>query len=289
MESSAWPDLATFLHMPAADVATVAPATVMFAAGGTRRDAVLNGHTISYFNLPLAEFSIRRFAETTGHFFKLGVRNVISLVARSTQLKESGPYRDYIIEGTIKTLGELALAHYRELGCRVRLIGHDDAPEFAPLAAQLDEATGDAGPHTIWWLITRSNQDTWRRTIAAAQGVNSFAEMSQRYFGAEIPPVALFLSFGKLFVSPEIMPLPLFGEDTHCYFYQRPGYALSETEIRKIIYDYAYQRRTWVPDKSGRYAGIEEQRHIWDRGSILGLGQRVGGFWYPASTDGEEV
>jgi hypothetical protein len=253
----------------------------MFAAGGTRRDAVLHGHTVSHFNLPLAEFSIRRFADTAGHFFNLGLRNVIAITVRSSQLEETGPYRDYIIGGSIKTLGDLGLPHYRRLGCRVRLFGHDDFPEFAPLAAQLDEATGDAGPHTIWWMVTRSNEDTWRRTIAAAQGASSFAEMSRRYFGAEIAPVSLFVSFGKLFVSPEIMPLPLFGGDTHCYFYQRPGYALSEDEIRMIIYDYAYQRRTWAADKSGRYAGIEAQRHIWDQGLILGLGQRVGAFWYP--------
>jgi hypothetical protein len=85
------------------------------------------------------------------------------------------------------------------------------------------------------------------------------------------------------------MPLPLFGGDTHCYFYQRPGYALSEEEIRTIIYDYAFQRRTWVSDKSGRYAGVEAQRHVWDRGLILGLGRRVGNFWYPASNQDEEL
>jgi hypothetical protein len=125
--------------------------------------------------------------------------------------------------------------------------------------------------------------------IVAAQGASSFAEVSRRYLGAEIAPASLFVSFGKLFVNPEIIPLPLFGEDLHCYFSQRPGYALSEEEIRRIIYDYAYQRKTWTADKSGRYADLDSQRHIWERGQILGLGQRVGGFWYPASADNEDL
>ncbi|NTV64176.1 MAG: hypothetical protein HGA65_11650 [Oscillochloris sp.] len=283
------PDLENFLHAPATDVAAIAPATVMFAAGGTRRDAVLNGHDVSHFNLPLADFSIRRMTETAGNFFKLGLRNVVSMAVRTTQLAETGPYRDYIIEGTIKTLGELALPYYRQLGCRVRLLCHDDIPEFAALADLLDTSTADAGPHTIWWIVARSNEQTWQRMIAAAQGASSFAEVSQRYLGATIPPVSLFISFGKLFVSPELIPLPLFGEDVHCYFYQRPGYSLSEQEIRSIIYDYAYQRKTWVSDKSGRYAGLESQRHIWNNGPILGLGRRVGGFWYPANAHDEEL
>ena len=68
------PDLATFLSAPAATVAAVAPRTVMFAAGGTRRDAVLHGLAVDRFSEELARFSIQRFTDTAGRFFKLGAQ-----------------------------------------------------------------------------------------------------------------------------------------------------------------------------------------------------------------------
>jgi hypothetical protein len=275
------PELAAFLSAPAATVAAVAPRTVMFAAGGTRRDAVLHGLAVDRFSEELARFSIQRFTDTVGRFFKLGVQHVVAITVRSSQLQELGAYRDFIIDGSIRTLGELGLPLYKQLGCRVRFLGHDHFPEFAGLANLLDAETNQASEKTIWWLISESNTHTWERVIAAAQGVSSFAELSERYFGARVPPVELFVSFGKPFVSPENMPLPLFGADAHCYFYQRPGYMLSEEEIRTMIHDYAYQRRTWVADKSGRYAELEAQRELWERGDILGIGRRVGSFWYP--------
>ncbi len=287
-DAPAMPELESFLAAPASTVAAVAPRTLMFAAGGTRRDAVLHGLAVDRYSDELARFSIQRFTDTVGHCFRLGVQNVIAITVRSSQLQEQGAYRDFIIDGAIRTLGALGVPLYNKLGCRVRLFGHDRFPAFAGLAAMLEAETDQTSPQTIWWLISESNEQTWERVIAAAQGVTSFAELSERYFSAQVPPVELYVSFGKPFVSPENMPLPLFGTDAHCYFYQRPGYAISERELRMMIYDYAYLRRTWTADKSNRYVGIEEQRAIWERGDILGLGQRVGAFWHPQLPESEQ-
>lgn len=282
MNQLADPDLTTFLTAPEETVAAVAPATVMFAAGGTRRDAVLHGLAVDRYSAALAHFSIQRFTDTAGRFFRLGVKNFIAITIRSSQLEERGPYRDFIIAGARETIGRLGYPLYRQLGCRVRLLGYEEIPELAELAAEMDAETGQNGPHTIWWLITRSNTAAWQQVLTAAQGAHDFATVSQRIFGCPVPPVELFVSFGKPFVSPEIMPLALFGTDTHCYFYQRPGYYLSEVEVRSIIYDFAYLRQTWVADKTSRYSDVPDQRHIWLRSHILGLGQRIGPFWYPA-------
>lgn len=286
--SARWPTLDQFLAAPAADVAAVAPRTLMFAAGGTRRDAALHGFDVGRYSDELARFSMERFTGTAGRCFALGVKNIVAITVRSAQLQEVGPYRDYIIEGATRALGEIALPLYRQIGCRVRLLGHDRFPMFAELAARLVAETDPASPHTIWWLVTESNEETWERVIAAAQGVRSFTELNERYFGESVPPVELFLSFGKPFVSPENMPLPLFGADAQCYFYQRPGYNLTEHELRTIFYDYAYTRRTWTADKSSRYAGLAAQQDVWAQGPILGLGGRLGPFWYPHLPESEQ-
>ena len=282
MPQDTQPSLAEFLAAPASIVAQVTPPTVMFAAGGTRRDAVLQGIPVDRFSEELAAFSIRRFCETAARFFNLGVRHLFALTVHSKQLQESGPYRDYIIHGTELTVGTLGYPLYKELGCRVRLVGHEEVPELAALAAQLDAETGQQGPNTIWWMATQSNASVWQRTIAASQGATSHAEVIRRYFGEDVPPAGLFISFGKPFFSPEIMPLPLIGDETHSYFYQRPGYDLSDSEIRTILYDYAYLRHTWLSDKSQRYAEVVGQRQMWEQNPVLGLGQRVGSFWYPS-------
>jgi hypothetical protein len=274
------PSLEEFLQAPAAQVALVAPRTIMFAAGGTRRAAVL--HNIAIDDVErLAAFSIQQFATTAGRMFALGVQHILALTVHGKQLSERGVYRDYIIGGTELTVGDLGMPYYRELGCRVRFVGHEDVPELARLAARLDAATSQNGPHTIWWMASASNESVWRRTLAAAQGAHSQAEVIRRYFGADLPPAELFLSYGKPFFSPEIMPLALIGGEVHSYFCQRPGYALSERELREIFYDYAYLRRTWVQDKTRRYDEVPAQRALWERQVVLGLGRRVGSFWYP--------
>jgi hypothetical protein len=280
--------LSEFLHAAPAVVAGVTPPTVMFAAGGTRRDAILNGVSLET-PRDLAAFSMQQFAETAGRLFALGVQHIFVLTVHSKQLRETGAYRNYVIEGTRMAIGELSYAYYEALGCRARLVGVDDVPELADLAEELKSKTENNGPATVWWLATESNQSVWRRTIAAAQGATTHAEVIQRYLGEDVPPAGLFISFGKPFFSPEIMPLVLIGEETHCYFYQRPGYILTEEEIRTIIYDYAYTRHTWLPDKMARYDEVPGQREAWSRNPILGIGQRLGSFWYPRTPHAADV
>jgi hypothetical protein len=272
--------LEDFLVATAEEVASVAPKTIMFAAGGTRREAVLNGVSIQD-PQAYAEFGVRQFTDTAERLFKLGVKHIFAVTVHSKQLNESGAYRDYVIKMTIDGLGNLALPYYKRLGCRVRLVGHEEVPELVPLADILRAQTDGASTHTIWWLATASSSSVWERTREAMQGASSQTEAIRRYFGEAVPPADIFLSFGKFFISPEILPPLLIGDETHCYFYQRPGYYLSEAELRTVFYDYAYARHTWMPDKTPRYAEVEGQRDLWEGGEILGLGQRVGSFWYP--------
>jgi hypothetical protein len=82
-------------------------------------------------------------------------------------------------------------------------------------------------------------------------------------------------------IGADLMPL-LVADEVQCYWTQRPGFAQGERTIREIFYDYAYTRHTWRQDKSTRYAGVLEQREIWESAPVLGVGQRVGAFWYPS-------
>ena len=48
------------------------------------------------------------------------------------------------------------------------------------------------------------------------------------------------------------------------------------------FYDYAYLRATWQADKEGRATAARAHRSIWESAQTLGLGTRLGPFWYPA-------
>jgi hypothetical protein len=89
-------------------------------------------------------------------------------------------------------------------------------------------------------------------------------------------------------ITHDIIPLALMGE-TQCYWVQRPGYDIDEVMVRRIIYDTVYRRRTWREDKSTRYANIEQTRSLWESRQVLGIGRRVGGFWYPASDQDDDL
>lgn len=74
---------------------------------------------------------------------------------------------------------------------------------------------------------------------------------------------------------------PLLIGKLHCYWRQSLGYALTAGQVRSVIYDYAYTRRTWLADKSGRADEALNYRPVWDDPPTLGIGMRLGPFWYP--------
>lgn len=69
----------------------------------------------------------------------------------------------------------------------------------------------------------------------------------------------------------------------HCYWLQKPGYVTSENSVLSILYDYAFTRKTWVRDKSNRTEEVLKYRTEMTKDHILGVGKRLGPFWYPDS------
>ena len=75
---------------------------------------------------------------------------------------------------------------------------------------------------------------------------------------------------------------PLLVGQLQCYWSQQPGYTLTEVQLRTILYDYAYLRTTWQEEKLERAKTALDHRQAWEEGPTLGLGMRLGSFWYPA-------
>jgi hypothetical protein len=277
------PSLAEFLAAPLEAVRKVAPATMLLGAGGTRRRAVLAG--LSTQGEDYVQWTRQQMMACYEMIFQHGVQHLVANMLVSSHNDEITPgYREKIIGWTTwATVGAEALATYARLGWRVRLIGVESWPELASVAAQLVEITaGHTGP-TLWYSVASRPQQTWTRMLemAVERHITSRAELVTALYGEEIPPATLYLGTGKPQVEDSQIPLLLVGK-LECYWRQHLGFDLDAVTLRKILYDYAYLRSTWKADKTGRAEQIIEYAHAWQNPPVIGMGRRLGPFWYPA-------
>lgn len=276
-----WQD---FLAAPIAEVAQVAPRTMVYTMGGTRRSAALAGI------VPESDAYIRWTREQLvaglDLLFRYGVEHVFVAAITPDNFQETGAYRKRLIGFTDWALaGEEALADYGRFGWRVRLLGSEHIPELKPTADRLRQETPAQSRHTLWCLAIPHEDAPWQTIVAAAQssGAQTRETLIEAIYGEMIPPITMFLSTGKLMFSQNLLP-PLLTGKVQCYWRQKPGHTLREQEWREILYDYAYTRATWKADKEGRAEAAISFRHIWETAPTIGLGQRLGPFWYPAPT-----
>lgn len=271
-----------FLAAARADVAQIAPETLIFSAGGTRRHAVFEG--ISPESEEFFRWSQRHIIDCLDLMFQHGVQHIFSFTASPNQFRETTPgYRDRLMAWIEQgTAGDDMLAEYKRRGWRVRLCGSEDLPQLEAAAERLIAETPDTNEHTLWWLVVPDSEAPWRRVLSAvlASEAGTRDDASRAVYGEVIPPATLFLSYGKPLVSPTLAP-PLICGYMQCYWLQRSSYALDERQFREILYDYAYLRQTWQEDKTGRAEKAVEHRSVWEHGPTLGLGKRLGPFWYP--------
>ena len=273
--------LEKFLTASVTEVAQVVPSTMIYATGGTRRAIALADLTLSD---DYPQWTRLQMLESVALIFRYGIQHLIAPAGRPQIFTERGVYRDRVFHWFCLGLtSPESLDFYQAANWRVRLVvAGDPIPELTDIAATLEEATRDATGPNLWFLTTVDYDNLWSWIGKAfANGARTRAEAVQALFGADIPPAKLLLSFGKPLVALDHLP-PLLFEEIQCYWTQRPGYSLTERELRTILYDYAYLRPTWRQDKTGRAEEALLHRAAWEHGPTIGLGMRLGPFWYPA-------
>src|SRR5262245_61946738 len=124
---TSYPDVDTFLAAPEAEIAEVAPETLIAAFSGTRRSAVLAGMD------PRAKDTMawqrREMLRCFDLMFRHGVRHVIAPVAAGKHVAEAGAARERVLAGLGWGIaGPEALADYATYGWRVRMIGIEHLP-----------------------------------------------------------------------------------------------------------------------------------------------------------------
>jgi hypothetical protein len=285
LPNNARPSRDAFMRLSREQIAEagIAPVTMAFAAGGTRRHAILAGidPNSDEYNDYSRQGMLRCFDVLCG----FGVRNIFTTAIRPHQMREPGRYRarllDWIAEGLTS---DDALRENERRGWRVRIVGAEHVPELREAAERLVAATPANWRHTIRWSVSPDPEAPWRSILDAVlrSGARTREDAVMALYGEPVPPATMFLAFGKPLVVADLVP-PLLAGDLQCYFSQRLGYSLDEAMWREILYDYAYLRHTQAPDTAKRDRAVLEHQAVWQHAGVLGLGQAVGPFWFPSS------
>ncbi len=277
---SSFPTLEEFLAAPVELVRQVAPATIIYGPGGTRRGAFLAGVSMDEY----ADWTTDRMLQITDLFFRYGVRHVFITLLGPKNMEEVTPeYREHLWQWAGFVAKEPFLTVYRQKGWRVRILYQEYLPKLREAVELLQETLSSQSPHTVWYMFTPERLLPLRWVIDTLGDValHDFDEAIRLLYGKDVSPATLFLGYGKPAMLAEFLP-PLIYKELGCYWLQQPHY-LDERQLRMIIYDHAYLRKTWQQDKSERTPQVLKYRKAWETAPIVGLGTRIGPFWYPAS------
>jgi hypothetical protein len=278
------PSLDEFLAAPVEQIRAIAPVTMIYAASGTRRAAALAG--IPTQGDDFAGWMQKELWQVVQIIFDHGVRHLFMPMLGPSQFNELTPdYREHLWRWFIDGLtGQEALKHYREMGWRVRIACSQWVPQLKGAGELLAAETPSDEAPTLWCFAVPDYDAVLQWSLAAIHqsGSHSIAEAAEALYGENIPPASLYLGTGKPLVASLTLPPWLVRGPLQVYWSQRPGYSLDQTAFRQVLYDYAYMRVTWQKDKSGRAEQALNYRQAWEHAPILGLGGRLGPFWYPA-------
>jgi hypothetical protein len=272
-----------FLAAPLETVAAVAPPSIVYAPGGTRRSAMFAGVK------PWSQEYLRRgedgVAACLDIIFRHGVQHVFMPAVMVGHANEVDDVEQQLIKQMSALIGDPYLLNLvNKNGWRLRIAPSAYTEVLRPLGEYL-ESNSPSDASRTWWLTITPSYDSWWSTIIAfakSDKVQSRSDAIAAMFGEDVPPITLCLAFGKPMISPDLFP-PLLMDNVQCYWSQQAGLTLTEQQFRKVLYDYAFLRQTWQKDKTARAKQAGVHREIWEREMILGLGQRLGPFWYPQS------
>lgn len=275
-----------FLSMTTEDIRHFSPQTIIYSVSGTRRRAALAN--ISPYGKEYTSWTRYQMMNCLNVIFDHGVSHVLMPMLTPSQFSEVTPsYRENLWQWLNEGLQSKDFVLY----CQSKKIKvHIPFIEYVPWLQSAHATLVEQTHHqefisNLWVFIIPEHNILWQWSLNKLhdQLPESTDKASQLLYGSDVPPATMYIDFGKPIVSPDLLPPFLTGK-LECYWTQRPGYSLDEEQFRRILYDYAYVRKTWREDKTGRAEEAKQYRQAWEEGPILGLGERLGPYWYPQPT-----
>ena len=284
MSTSNPPTFEEFLSLSNTEISAVAPKTIIYSVSGTRRSAELAG--VSSGGDEYARWSREQMIRCLKLLVDHGIKHILMPVLTPSQFNEATPnYREHLWRWLDWGLaGDQALADYERLGWQVRIPFIEELPHLSHIQTRLEGVNVATDAPRIWAFVIPEHNSLTRWMLKKVQlngNLSTNQEAVECLYGENIPPATLYIDFGKPIISPDLLPPFLVGK-LDSYWTQQPGYRLTEKFLRSILYDSLYLRNTWQANKSERAKKAVESRDLWEGETIIGLGQRVGAYWFPA-------
>ncbi|MBN1284446.1 MAG: diterpene synthase [Anaerolineae bacterium] len=293
--------LETFLNLPTAGIAglvrAAGPKVCAFPINGTRRWFMLE-HPPQPGDDPVTayyEAISKRHVALYKMLFDHGVDTLLTPVFGPDLAERGAAYMHMATAGLSRLAKHPDFVNfYAEYGVRVRFYGDYRrffAPPYDDLPAQFDAVTAQTAAFERRRLFFGvCAQDAY---ATAAELMIRYYDAHGRapdkdalvtmYYGEPVPPPDFFIGFDKFCVFD--VPLVTTGHED-LYFTVSPSLYLTERQLREILYDHCYARRSSETD----YAEMTPEG--WNAmgsfyrvnlGKTLGVGAKHEhlGFWYP--------
>jgi len=290
-----------FLQLSTEEVSALVQATgkkvCVFPVNGTRRwfmlehgDEIGDDFFEAYMNA-----AIKNHIQLCELLFNHGIHTILAPVFGRELMRRGDTYTQRVgIDGLVRTATD---KNYREfferLNVKVRFYGdYREVLTATPYEYALKsmyeatEATKHNDGHRLFFGVFA---DEVTETISRlsveyylAQGsVPDKSTLIRKYYGEDIPPVSMFIGFDKFSVFD--MPLLSTGEED-LYFSLSPSPYMTEHQLRAILYDHIYVRRTPEPD----YTKLGHDELHWlreyyrhNKDYAFGVGKLKFDMWFP--------
>lgn len=290
-----------FLALPTAEVAHLVHAAgsqvCVFPINGTRRWFILeygqnvSGDPISVY----MDIASQRHIDLYRLFFDHGIDTLITPAFGPDLLLRGDDYVRRVGAGGLARLAShpVFLNYYDENDVRVHFYGDHrrslSQTEYAYLSDLFDEAAEKTKHNDRYRLFFGVFAQDATQTIAELS-VDYFSKygkapdkraLIELYYGEYVEPVDMFIGFDKFSVFD--MPLLATGEED-LYFTVSPSPYMTERQLRTILFDHIYTRRTPEPDIfniSAEACSKLRQYYLEHQEDTLGIGQLYCGVWIP--------
>jgi adenosine tuberculosinyltransferase len=296
----------SFLQLPTAEIAALVRATghkvCAFPVNGTRRWFMLEHGDKSGDDFVEAymEASIKNHVELCAMLFDHGIDTILAPVFGRELMHRGDEYTKRVgMDGLVRTATD---RHYREFfekyNVRVHFYGdYRDMLTGTPYEYALKsiyEVTEATKQNSAFRLFFGVFADEATDTIArlsvehylALGAIPDKQTLVRKYYGEDLPPVSIFIGFDKFSVFD--MPLLSTGAED-LYFSLSPSPYMTERQLRAILYDHIYVRRTPEPD----YTELESSELEWlrnyyraNKDYAFGVGKLKFSLWLPEAGHG---
>jgi adenosine tuberculosinyltransferase len=294
--------LERFLQLPTEEVAalvkTVGPKVCVFPFNGTRRWFLLECSAPNQMGLAktYVEETLRGYIRLYKILFDHGIETVIAPVFGKDILERGEEYMATIGESMrLFTEHSEFISFYQDYDVRVRFYGDyrkELDSHYQHIVQSFDrgtELTLAHGKHRLLYGVFASDA---MQTVAelSVQYYKTHArppsrtELIQLYYGEQIEKADLFIGFEKFTAFD--YPLLNTGEES-LYFTVAPSLYMTETLLRKILFDHMYLRPLPEPDyRKISQDDLEAMRRVYQerREHVFGVGVVEAGIWYAESS-----